>query len=93
MNKQSAVKAMFSGSRGTYAQIKLSPEHEEAEKAMTEAVDAFLEKLTPEQQRLFHEAYDFIADENAAYAEDHFVEGFKFGLLIGIEAGESNTGQ
>ncbi len=34
-----------------------------------------------------------IADENAAYAEDHFVEGFKFGLLIGIEAGESNTGQ
>ncbi len=87
--KESVIREMFLGGRGTYDKIRVSQNYGEAKKKMGEAVDMFLEKLTPEQQRLFHEAYEFIGDSSAEYAIDHFVEGFKFGLLIGIEVGEN----
>lgn len=89
MSKKSIIKEMFSGKRGTYNHIILSEEYKEIENNMSIAVDAFLEKLTPEHQKLFHDAYEFIGDKSAVYAEDHFVEGFKFGLLMGIEITEN----
>lgn len=91
MIKKSAIREMFSGTRGTYDHIELSDDFKETEKKMATAVDAFLNKLTPEQQELFYEAYEFIGDKSAAYAEEHFIEGFKFGMLIGIEVGESQS--
>ncbi len=86
--QKSAIREMYSGFRGTYDHIKLSPDYEEARNKMSDAVDTFLEKLTPEQQKHFHEAYEFMSNTEAEYAADHFIEGFKFGLLIGIEVGE-----
>lgn len=67
----------------------MSQEYEETQNAMATEVDVFLEKLTLEQQELFHNAYEFIGNKSAVCAEDHFVEGFKLGILIGIEIGES----
>lgn len=93
MIKKSAIREMFSGKRGTYDDIELSDYFQQTSDKTAKAVDAFLEKLTPEQQKLFHDAYEFIGDKSAVYAEDHFVEGFKFGLLIGIETGESQIRQ
>lgn len=91
MKNKSTIKDMFSMKRGTYNNVPLSNEFRDAQKKMFNAVDAFLEKLTAEQQTLFHEAFELISNQNAVYAEDHYVEGFKFGLLIGIEAGDWQT--
>lgn len=89
MNKKSAIKEMFSGNRGTFDQVKLSNDYKEAEKKMYAAVDVFLEKLNKEQRESFDKAYEHILDKNVEYATDHFVEGFKFGLLIGIECAKN----
>lgn len=88
MNK-SIIKEIFAGKRGTYEQLKFSQDYEQSKKKMCDAVDVFLEKLSAEQQKLFHETYEFICDKEAESGIDHFVEGFKVGLLLGIETGQS----
>lgn len=88
MKEKSVIKQIFCGERGTFDEIKLSEQYKKAESEMYAAVDAFLEKLTDEQKEAFDNAYDYIADKSAEYAADHFTEGFKLGLLVGIEAAE-----
>lgn len=90
MNNKPTIKELFAGNRGTYDYVPLSQEYKGTQKEMTTALDAFLEKLTTEQQEHFQKAYELISENSAVYAEDHFVEGFKFGLPLGIEVGESN---
>lgn len=84
MNK-SIIKEFLNGSIGRYDTIKLSNEYKEIETKAFIITDNFIKKLNKEQQELFHETYELICDKNAEYATDHFVEGFKLGLLLGLE--------
>ncbi|MDR1094412.1 MAG: hypothetical protein LBL66_09730 [Clostridiales bacterium] len=93
----SAILQMYCGERGQRDLIKPTKDYWKLHRALTgsdEAVRAKLEAL-PELLELYEKAVDC---SDAAHLEKlgaHFVEGFKFGLRIGLETaidGKSNNG-
>lgn len=79
------------GQRGIYDYIKMSEEYRVCSKALSEAYEKLKEKLQPQTEiwqlfKNFENAFDALQSEETGIL---YAEGFKFGLLIGIEAGES----
>lgn len=86
--KRSVIREVFNGSRGSASDMKMSEAEREIMVEVDEAYDELWNKLDPEQQKLFEE---FLSLRERAFCEDadnHYVEGYKLGLLIGVECGE-----
>lgn len=92
MEKQkSAILQIFYGQRGDSDKIKCPPEYEECIHKAIECNKKLLEKLKdiPEALQLFSQFNDWTDRAYALEVDAYYLEGFKFGLLIGVEAGES----
>lgn len=92
MEKQkTAVMQMFYGQRVDSDKIKCSPEYDECLHKAIEYSSKLCEKLKdmPEVMELFTQYNDWTDRAYALEVDAYYAEGFKFGLLIGIEAGES----
>lgn len=86
--KKSVIKAIFNGERGNGQQIKTTEEEHRLAGVVSDTYDELIKRLSPEQLK-FHETFNK-AREYAFIEEldNNYVEGFKLGLLIGIECME-----
>ena len=87
MEKYSAIKEMYYGRRGDGQLIKPNEEyHEQAEKQF-EIVEKLKEKLKDDKEGLdLVEAFFWAsAGVEAAAVDQHYCEGFSFGVLMGLE--------
>ena len=87
MEKQSAIKQMYEKQRGHYESV---PQSEKYRKCLDEVIkrdDEMREKLEkyPKLLELYQKASDAFWDLDVAYADDHYYEGFCFGVLMGLE--------
>ena len=92
MNKQkTAIMQMFYGERGDSEKIKYSNECKECRNKSYEYYEKLCEKFKDDAEvlELFEKFIDWTERANVEEIDVNFAEGFKFGLLIGIEAGES----
>ena len=86
--RKSVIKAIFNGERGTAERMSMTEEEHNLMSVVSDTYDELLNALAPEQKKL-HEK--FIDARESAFCEEldnHYVEGFKLGLLIGIECME-----
>lgn len=92
MSKQkSAILQMFYGESGNFSNIESPPEETVLLDAVDKAYDILCEKLKPNTElwELFLKFKESLEDLHVFEADNFYAEGFKFGLLMGIEAGES----
>ncbi len=88
---KTTIMQMFYHQRGNVDSIKLGAEDKELAKSESEKFQALKEKLQPlaDIWDLFKKYMDAVALAQVEEVNRTYAEGFKFGLLIGIEAGES----
>ena len=92
MEKQkSAILQIFYGQRGDSEKVKCAPEQTEYLNKAIEYNNKLCEKLKsmPEVMELFTQYNDWTERAYALEVDAYYLEGFKFGLLVGVEAGES----
>lgn len=92
MKKQkSAILQIFYGQRGDSEKVKCAPEYDEYLNRANDYNIKLCEKLKdmPEVLELFTQFNDWTDRAYALEVDAYYLEGFKFGLLIGVEAGES----
>ena len=95
MEKQkSSALQMFYGQRVDSDKIKCPSEYDEYIHKAIECSEKLREKLKdmPEVMELFNQYNDWTDRAYALEVDAYYSEGFKFGLLIGVEAGESKFG-
>ena len=92
MEKQkTAILQMFYGQRGDCEKVKCSSKYREYANNASQYYEKLREKLKdiPEGLDLLSNFYDWTERAHCAEIDANYAEGFKFGLLIGVEAGES----
>lgn len=92
MKKQkTAVLQLFYGQRVGSDNVKCAPEYYECLHKAIEYSNKLLEKIKdmPEAVELFSQYNEWTDRAYSLEVDAYYSEGFKFGLLIGIEAGES----
>lgn len=92
MEKQkSAVLQMFYGQRGKGDKVKCVTEYREYADKAEEYYQALCKKLKgmPEALELLSNYIEWQERMYVVEIDSNYAEGFKFGLLIGIEASES----
>ena len=91
MKTKSAILQMYYGRRGGNDQIDIDGDYYKHNQKMGEAYEKLREKIQPLQElwELFIKFNECANEVNADEVEASYLEGFKFGLLIGVEAGES----
>ena len=86
--KKSVIRDIFKGFRG-HIETMPKPEKDDAnEKISCDIYDELKEKLTSEQLKLHQKFVDSIDFSWSEEVDFYFVQGFKLGLLIGIECME-----
>ena len=88
--KKSTILEVFLRDRGTPPNIPMSNEYFKLIEKTSNLHDKFIEKIDayPDIIKLFDEFKDAADTASSVEIDDFFVEGFKIGLLIGIEASE-----
>ena len=91
MKVKSVIRQMFYAQRGDCEHVKSSHEYIELIGIVDELYDKLCEKIktTPEIWELFLKYKDSLENAHIEQIDNFYEEGFKFGLLMGIEAGES----
>ena len=87
MKTEDAILQMFYGKRGIHEFIRPTAKHAKLVDNLIKSETALMEKLSafPELTALHKK---FIEDLNEMFSEEldtHYVEGFRFGCLIGID--------
>lgn len=82
---------MFYGENGKADNISFPPEEDALLDKVDKYYDLVCEKLKPypELFELFEKFRESLEDLRCFEADNYYAEGFKFGLLMGVEAGES----
>lgn len=88
MKEKSAIRQMLYGQRGNFQLIELTTEYKELKKKYCEIEDEFESKLKemPELYALYLKVCDANDDKNSEIENTYYAEGFRFGLLIGLDA-------
>lgn len=91
MDDRTAIAQMYFLKRGNFESVTLSRESRDKAGEVDEKYNKLKDKLSPQEEiwQLFEDFEDALADLRAEEAADHYAEGFKFGLLLGVEAGAS----
>lgn len=84
MNK-SIIKQIFNGFKGTAEQMRLTEQERILARDVSDAYDELKQRLTPEQLKFLNAFENAIEEEHIEELDHFYVEGFKLGLLIGIE--------
>jgi len=87
MKEKSPIRQMLYGQRRQMQTIKTTEEYHKITEKLVENDDALREKLAglPELLELYGKVKDSLGELNLEEAAAHYAEGFKFGLLIGLE--------
>ena len=94
MGKLSPIMQMYYGRRGSYEKIPCSKEYFKLLEKVIENDDELREKLSayPELLKLYKKTNESIEALHCESADNHFAEGFKFGVLMGLDiAGDIDT--
>lgn len=87
---KSAIKDIFHGFRGHMDTMQMPKEHFEVTgKKLCKISDEVKEKFSPESLKLHQKFVDMLQESNLEEIEFYFAEGFKLGLLIGLECIEN----
>lgn len=91
MKKSTAIMQMLYGQRGNANAIKDNAKVKERMDTVNACYEKMREALEdlPEIWKLFNEYIESTTLFHLDELDEHYEEGFQFGLLIGIEAGES----
>ena len=87
MKTENAILQMFYGKRGIHEFVRPTAKHSQLVENLIKSETALKEKLSafPELSALHQQ---FVDDLNELFSEEldtHYVEGFRFGCLIGID--------
>ena len=87
MKMESAIRQMFFGNVGQKRLTKTTAEESELLKEVVRHETILREKLVdlPELLNLYDELSDSLDTLHSEELIEHYVEGFKFGLLVGLE--------
>lgn len=83
--KKSVIKEVFNGFRGTAELMAMTEEEHKLLSVASDTYDEFLKELTPKQKELHDKFIDARESASCEELDNYYVEGFKLGLLIGIE--------
>ena len=91
MDDKSAIGQMYYGGRGSVEKMEISRETSDILGEVDEKYNKLKEKIGSQEEiwQLFEDFEDAISDLRAEECADHYAEGFKFGLILGVEAGAS----
>ena len=87
MNK-SAIKDIFHGFKGHMETMKIPESSRNNLTSVCNFYDELKGKLSPELLKLHQKFVDALENNWSEAVDFYFVEGFKLGLLIGVECGE-----
>jgi len=88
MKEKSIIQQMYLCNRGNYEEIPLSKKYFQLLDDACRAMDEFSKDFSPEQKKAFNDLYALLCYQHGEECHCNFVEGVKFGLLMGIEAAE-----
>jgi len=86
--KASAIMQIFYGEKGHFETIKQSVEESKLLDKVIEIEEELKKKLSPELLELYKKVSDVIDMLHSESSDNHFLEGFKLGLRVGMEANE-----
>jgi|GEM_PF-2468427 hypothetical protein len=87
--KKSAIRDIFNGKRGDCGTMyDGSREARELADKLSDAYDLLVKKLSPETMEYHKKYLDALESSHIEEVDFYFVEGFKLGLSVGIEATE-----
>ncbi len=86
--KKSIIKEVFYGNRGSSDSMRATDKELELIKNVLKAYEAMSKTFTNEQKQLYEKFIDAKETAFCEEAENYYVEGFKLGLLMGIECTE-----
>ena len=82
----SIIREIFCGRRGTHESVKISDEYLKEANKSNEAYDKLEKTLNEEQKELLKDYYDSLAKSEMETAFLFYAEGYKVGLLTGVES-------
>ena len=87
MKKYSAILEMFYGRRGEGQLIKTTEEYQKQAEKLADIAERLKEKLKDDEEgfELLEEFFFASAGEESAAVDEHYREGFAFGVLMGME--------
>ena len=83
----SAIRDMYEKRRGNYESIPLNSEYEKLSREYDKIEEEFLGRFgnIPDLTKSYNKAIDAFMDMEIEYANCHYLEGFRFGVLMGLE--------
>lgn len=89
MNK-SAIKMMYYGEKGTFDSLKNTPEIKHLLNEINYNEEMLLQKLKkiPEIISQYNKLQDLLSKLNCAESELYYIEGFRFGVLLGLDVAD-----
>ena len=85
MDKKSAIVQMYYGLRGQVDSLRNSQEETMILEKIIIQEEAFRKMLTPEQLKAYEKTKSLFDDLSAEESDCCFVEGFRFGVLMGMD--------
>lgn len=91
MDDKSAIAQMYHCGRGHVEKMEISRETSDILGDVDEKYNKLKDKLSSQEEiwQLFKDFEEALSSLRAEEAADSYAEGFKFGLLLGVEAGAS----
>ena len=91
MKKYSAILEMYNGRKGDGQHIQPNEEYQEQANKQAEIAEKLEEKLKRDKEglELLEQLFWASAGMESAAAEQHYREGFAFGMLIGLEVADT----
>lgn len=83
---KSIIKEIFYGERGHFEKVKASAEYLKILGEIADKYEVVKKDLPEEKKKEFEEFCDLRDSIEVKTADDHFIEGVKIGILLGIEA-------
>ena len=83
--QRSIIREIFNGNRGSREIMEMTNEQRELMSKVAESYSKLIKRLDPRQQKLHKEFIDAREEAFCDESDSIFIEGFKIGLLIGIE--------
>ncbi len=92
MKRRSAIKEMYLGVRGNYETIKLSKDCINLISKVSAKEETLLKKLKGKQEimELYKNYKTALENAQSEAYNDYFCEGFRFGMLIGLDVINNN---
>lgn len=89
--RKSAILQMLYGEKGHVENIEFQPEEEGLLDAVDKSYELLCKNLKANSELLeqFQKYKECLEDLHVFETDKYYAEGFKFGVLIGVEAGES----